>query len=89
MWYHYAFKLNNKFIELDSNINVYEALFISQCLQLYIQEYHKPKTKFNILEIGLAYGTSSIIMLNQLFKLTGKVNYTVPKNRKNRKSLIF
>ena len=77
MWYHYGFKLNNKFIDLDSNINIYEALFISQCLQLYIQEYHKPKTKFNILEIGLAYGTSSIIMLNQLLKLKGKVDYTV------------
>lgn len=77
MWYNYGFKLNNHFIELDSNINVYEALFISQCLQYYIQEYHKPNTKFNLLEIGLAYGTSSIIMLNQLLKLKGKVDYTV------------
>lgn len=77
MWYHYGFTLNNKFIELDSNINIYEALFISQCLQYYIQKYHTPNTKFNLLEIGLAYGTSSIIMMNQLLKLKGKVDYTI------------
>ena len=77
MWYDYGFTLNNKFIPLDSNINVYEALFISQCLDLYIQKYHTPKTKFNLLEIGLAFGTSSIIMLNQLLKLKGSVEYTI------------
>ena len=54
---------------LDSNINVYEALFISQCLNIYIHHIHEKNSKINILEIGLAYGTSSIIMLNQLIHL--------------------
>jgi predicted O-methyltransferase YrrM len=77
MWYHYGFKLNKQFIPLDSNINVYEALFISQCLNLYINHIHKINTKINILEIGLAYGTSSIIMLNQLIHLKNKIEYTI------------
>jgi predicted O-methyltransferase YrrM len=63
MFLDYAFSLNNQIIKLNSNINVYEALFLSLLTKIYLTK-KSPKHKLNILEIGLAYGTSSIIILN-------------------------
>ena len=65
LFYNYGFTINNKFIQLDSNINIYEACFISQLINIYIDKYKK-KSKLNILEIGFAYGTSTLIILNQI-----------------------
>jgi len=77
MWYNYGFTLNNKFIELDSNINIYEACFISLLVNNYINNYKNDNKKMNILEIGLAYGTSSIVMLNQVLNYKGPVEYDI------------
>jgi len=70
IFYDYGFTINNKFIPLHSNINVYEACFISQLCNIYISK-NKNKT-LNILEIGLAYGTSSLILINQLLQFKNK-----------------
>ena len=59
MWTLYGFTLNNKFYELDSNINIYEGLFINLMIKVYLNKFFKSK-ELNILEIGLAYGTSSL-----------------------------
>jgi predicted O-methyltransferase YrrM len=64
IFYDYGFTIKNKFIELNSNINVYEACFISRLIDIYLK--YKPHNKINVLEIGLAYGTSSLIILNKL-----------------------
>lgn len=63
LFFYYGFTINNKFIPLDSNINVYEACFISMLCDIYINN-----NKLNILEIGLAYGTSTLIILNSILK---------------------
>jgi len=76
IFYNYGFKINNKFIPLDSNINIYEACFISLLVNIYIKKYKK-KNKINILEIGLAYGTSSLIILNQLSQYKYKKSYDI------------
>ena len=55
IFYNYGFTINNKIIPLDSNINIYEACFISQLVNIYIKKYKENK-KLNILEIGFAYG---------------------------------
>ena len=72
----YGFKIEGKFIPLDSNINVYEACFISLLTNIYIEKY-KIKNTLNILEVGLAYGTSALILLNILLKYKYPKNYTV------------
>lgn len=77
LWKNYGFTLENKFVELGSNINLYEAAFIGLLLKKYIKTYAKPNRTINVLEIGLARGTSSITMLNQLIQHKGEVNYTV------------
>lgn len=58
-----GFKLNNKFYKLDSNINVFESVFI----YLIINAYHNTIKStnintFNILEVGLARGTSAVLI---------------------------
>jgi predicted O-methyltransferase YrrM len=76
IFYNYGFKINNKFIPLDSNINIYEACFISSLINIYIKKYKK-KNKLNILEIGLAYGTSALIILNQLIQYQYNKSYDI------------
>lgn len=76
IFYDYGFTLKNKFIHLDSNINVYEACFMSILTNIYINNYKK-KGKLNILEIGLAYGTSTLILLNQLLKYKKSKSYDI------------
>ena len=76
IFYNYGFTIENKFIPLDSNINVYEACFISILTNIYINNYKK-KGVLNILEIGLAYGTSSLILINKLLKYKGSKSYDI------------
>lgn len=77
MWNKYGFTLNNKFIPFDSNINVYEACFINLLVYIYILTYKQDNKKMNILEIGLANGTSSIVILNKLLNYKGSVEYDI------------
>jgi len=72
----YGFKLDGEFIPLNSNINVYEACFISLLTNIYIKNY-KTKNTLNILEVGLAYGTSALILVNALIQYKHPKNYTV------------
>jgi predicted O-methyltransferase YrrM len=75
MFLDYGFHVDGKFIPLDSNINVYEGCFISLVFQTYL---HKNKlSQFNVCEIGLAYGTSSMVILNEIIKGGLPSNYTV------------
>lgn len=76
MYHDYGFTLNNKFIELDSNINIYEACFISQLIQIYIKKY-KTNKKLSIVEVGLAFGTSAIVIINEMLKYKYKTKYIV------------
>ncbi len=75
MFLDYGFHIDGKFIPLDSNINVYEGCFISLVFQAYLQR-QKRKT-FNVCEIGLAYGTSSMVILNEIIKSGLPSTYTV------------
>lgn len=76
LWLNYGFTLNNKFYDLDSNINLYEGLFINLMIKIYLDKYFKDK-KINILEVGLAYGTSSIMILNRFINFKYPVHYTI------------
>ncbi len=76
IFYNYGFILENKFIPLNSNINVYEACFISILVDIYIKNY-KENGKLNILEIGLAYGTSCLILMNKLLKYKKSKSYDI------------
>jgi hypothetical protein len=72
----YGFSVGGIFIPLDSNINVYEGCFISLLFQTYLQK--NPRlTSFNVCEIGLAYGTSSMVILNEIIKSGLPSTYTV------------
>ena len=77
----YGFTIENKFVKLDSNINVYEACFISQITKIYMENYKnkidKKDKELSILEIGFAYGTSALIFLNQLIKYKNKTRYDI------------
>lgn len=76
MFLNYGFTIDGTFIALDSNINVYEGCFISLVFQCYLQ--HNPNIKeFNVCEIGLAYGTSSMIILNEIIKSGLPSQYTI------------
>jgi predicted O-methyltransferase YrrM len=78
IFYNYGFNLNNKFIKLDSNINVYEACFISQLINIYINTYKKLSNKtLRVVELGLAYGTSALVIVNEIIKYKYKTRYTV------------
>ena len=79
----YGFMVEGKFIPLDSNINVYEACFISLLINIYIKTY-KTNDTLNILEVGLAYGTSALIILNQLLQYNHNKNYTVIDPNQNK-----
>jgi predicted O-methyltransferase YrrM len=76
IFHDYGFKLDGKFIPLDSNINVYEACFIAQLIKIYIRKYKKDQP-LNVLEVGLAYGTSALVILNEIIKYKHRITYTV------------
>jgi predicted O-methyltransferase YrrM len=67
MFYSWSFKLKGNKVEFDSNINSYEACFIAKLIRIFIRE-KKDKLPLNVLELGLARGTSAIIILNELIK---------------------
>lgn len=83
----YGFSIYDKdlkktiFINLNSNINVYEACFIALCIQIYISKFYEKSNNLNILELGLAYGTSSLIIANELVlhsqKFKSNINYDI------------
>ena len=78
IFYNYGFNLDNKFIKLDSNINVYEGCFIAQLINIYINTYKTtPNEPLRIVEIGLAYGTSALIIINEMIKYKYKTIYIV------------
>jgi predicted O-methyltransferase YrrM len=78
MFYNYGFNLDNKFIELDSNINIYEACFIARLINIYINTYKIiPDEPLRVVEVGLAYGTSALIIINEIIKYKYKTRYIV------------
>lgn len=78
IFYNYGFKLDNKFIELNSNINVYEACFIARLINIYINTYKtNPDEILRVVEVGLAYGTSALIIINEIIKYKYKSRYVV------------
>lgn len=81
---------DNKFYKLHSNINIYECIF----LHYLILSINKKVKKFiNILEIGCAYGTSGMIILNAMnkYKNDPKLTYSVidPNQHKQWNSVGF
>lgn len=78
IWENYSFpnKFKGRLIELNSNINVYEACFLSQLVNTYIKTY-KIKRSLNILEVGLAYGTSTLTIINKARFFEGNVDYDI------------
>lgn len=78
IFYNYGFKLDNKFIELNSNINVYEACFIARLINIYINTYKTNSDEIlRVVEVGLAYGTSALIIINEIIKYKYKSRYVV------------
>jgi len=78
LWTNYGFMINGKKLDLNSHISIYEASFIGLCVQTYLNKYVKDKkASLNVLEVGLAYGTSIVHILNRLLKHEGDVNYTI------------
>ena len=67
MFYSWSFKLKGKQIDFDSNINSYEACFIAKLIRIFNREY-KNKKDLSVVEIGLARGTSALIILNELIQ---------------------
>jgi predicted O-methyltransferase YrrM len=74
MFYSWSFKLKGKQVDFDSNINSYEACFITKLIRIFIREYKKDKLPLSVVEIGLARGTSALILLNELIQ--HKSSYT-------------
>ena len=72
--YEWGTYYKNKFYKLHSQINIYEGIFISEIIQSYIKSSMK---NINVLEIGCAYGTSAIFILNMLNRYNKKTNYHV------------
>ena len=76
IFHNYGFNFEGEFIEFNSNINIYEACFISQLINIYINTYKTDKT-LRIVEIGLAYGTSALVIINEMIKYKYKAKYVV------------
>lgn len=68
MFYSWSFKSKG-----DSNITSYEACFITKLIRI-VNRQKKDKLPLSVVEIGLARGTTAIIILNELIK--HKSNYT-------------
>jgi len=76
IFFNYGFTVDETFINLDSNINVYEACFIAQLVSIYIKTF-KRNDELSVIEIGLAYGTSSLIIANEMIKYRFKKKYVI------------
>lgn len=72
--YKWGTKYKNKFYNLDSQISIYEGLFISEIIKAYIKSSMK---NINVLEIGCAYGTSAMFIINMLNNYNKKINYKI------------
>jgi len=66
----YSWSLKGKQVEFDANITPYEACFITKLIRAFVLEKKEKKDKLplSVVEIGLARGTSAIIILNELIK---------------------
>jgi predicted O-methyltransferase YrrM len=66
----YSWSLKGKQVEFDANITPYEACFITKLIRAFVLEKKEKKDKLPlyVVEIGLARGTSAIIILNELIK---------------------
>jgi len=63
-----------KFYKLHSHINRAEGVFISEMIRAYV----KPSMKnINVLEIGCAFGTSAMFIMNILNQFNTKIKYKV------------
>jgi len=72
--YKWGTRYKNKFYELHSHINRLEGVFISEMIKAYV----KPSMKnINVLEIGCAYGTSAMFIMNILNQYNKKIQYKV------------
>lgn len=71
----YGFVIDGEFLSMDSNISVYEACFIGLLVDTYIR--NSSPSRMRILEIGLAYGTSTLILMNAILKNGLRGYYTV------------
>ena len=68
MFYSWSFKLKGKQVDFDSNINSYEACFITKLIRIFNREYKNKKDPLTVIEIGLARGTSALVILNELIQ---------------------
>lgn len=66
----FMIKIGNFFFMLNSNINIYECIFINNLIKFYLEQNNKEK--YNIIEIGCAYGMSGMIMANIFGKYMDK-----------------
>ncbi len=66
----FVIKIGNLFFILNSNINIYECVFLNNLIDNYI--FTNNKNKYNIVEIGCAYGISGMIMVNSFNKYENK-----------------
>jgi predicted O-methyltransferase YrrM len=66
----YSWSLKGKQVEFDANITPFEACFITKLIRAFVLEKKEKKDKLplSVVEIGLARGTSAIIILNELIK---------------------
>ena len=72
--YNWGTQYKNKFYELHSHINRVEGVYISEMIKAYI----KPSMKnINVLEIGCAFGTSAMFIMNILNQYKKKIQYKV------------
>ena len=72
--YKWGTQYKNKFYDLHSHINRAEGVFISEMIRAYI----KPSMKnINVLEIGCAFGTSAMFIMNILNQYNKKIQYKV------------
>ena len=67
--YRWGTAYHQRFYPLHSQINIYEGIFISEVIKAYVKKSMK---NLSILEIGCAYGTSAMFMLNMLNKYEDK-----------------
>jgi hypothetical protein len=78
IFYNYGFTLDNTFIKLDSNINIYEACFIARLINIYINTYKTvPNEPLRVVEVGLARGTSALVIINEMLKYKYRKRYIV------------
>jgi predicted O-methyltransferase YrrM len=62
IFYLFLIKIENFYFVLNSNINMYECIFIHRIVKYYINNINH--TNVNVLEIGCAYGVSGMIISN-------------------------